>query len=66
MGHVKEPKGIDLIVSPEPLSAEERKRLSEIIAKYRTTGRKPKAIKDAVKNKKPVTRQAKVRNGDDS
>ncbi len=40
MGHIKEPKGIDFTVDSTPLSTEDRKRISEIIAYYKATGRK--------------------------
>ena len=40
MGHIKEPNGIDFIVDPKPLSLEERKRISAIIAHYKATGKK--------------------------
>ena len=40
MGHIKEPKDIDFVVDPTPLTAEDRKRISEIIAYYKATGRK--------------------------
>ena len=40
MGHIKEPKGIDFVVDPIPLTAEDKKRISEIIAYYKATGRK--------------------------
>jgi hypothetical protein len=40
MGHIKEPKEIDFVVDPTPLTAEDRKRISEIIAYYKATGRK--------------------------
>jgi hypothetical protein len=40
MGHIKEPAGIDFIVDPTPLTAEDRKMISEIIAYYKATGRK--------------------------
>jgi hypothetical protein len=40
MGHIKEPAGIDFIVDPTPLTAEDRKKISEIIAFYKQTGRK--------------------------
>lgn len=40
MGHIKEPAGIDFIVDPTPLTAEDRKQISEIIAYYKATGRK--------------------------
>lgn len=47
MGHIKEPIGVDFVVDPTPLTSEERKRISEIIAYYKTTGRKmplPKSL----------------------
>lgn len=40
MGHIKEPKGINLVVDPTPLSADDRRMISEIIANYKATGRK--------------------------
>ena len=40
MGHIKEPAGIDFIVDPTPLTTEDRKMISEIIAYYKATGRK--------------------------
>jgi hypothetical protein len=40
MGHIKEPEGIDFAVDPTPLTIEERKQISEIIAYYKATGKK--------------------------
>ncbi len=40
MGHIKEPAGIDFAVDPTPLTLEDRKKISEIIAFYKLTGRK--------------------------
>lgn len=40
MGHIKEPKGIDFVVDPTPLTDLDKKKISEIIAYYKTTGRK--------------------------
>jgi hypothetical protein len=40
MGYVKEPDGIDFIVDTTPLTTEDRKKISEIIAYYKATGRK--------------------------
>lgn len=62
MGHIKEPEGIDFVVDPTPLSIEERKRISEIIAHYKATGRKmplkklptrSKGIKTGLQKAKP-------------
>ena len=40
MGHIKEPAGVVFTVDTTPLTTEERLRLSEIIAHYKTTGKK--------------------------
>jgi hypothetical protein len=40
MGHIKEPAGIDFVVDSTPLTSKDRKRISEIIAYYKATGRK--------------------------
>ncbi len=40
MGYIKEPAGIDFVVDPTPLTTEDRKKISEIIAFYKQTGRK--------------------------
>lgn len=50
MGYIKEPVGVDFTVDPTPLTKAERKRISEIIAYYKTTGRKMPV-------KKPATRR---------
>jgi hypothetical protein len=51
IGYIKEPKGIDLIVSPMPLSIEDREAINMIIKTYKLTGeilivQKRKALKD--------------------
>jgi len=51
MGHIKEPKGVDLLVSPMPYSDEDRKAISAIIAAYRLTGEVPKPKKERQKDK---------------
>jgi hypothetical protein len=51
MGHIKEPKGVDLLVSPMPFTAEDRKAISDIIAAYRLTGEVPKPKKEPKKDK---------------
>lgn len=50
MGHIKEPKGIDFVVDPTPLTDSDKKKISEIIAYYKTTGRK-KTFRKSVKTK---------------
>lgn len=41
MGHIKEPRGVDLIVGPSTLTEKDRKMISEIIANYKRTGKLP-------------------------
>ena len=40
MGYIKEPKGIDFIVDPTPVTVDDRKKISDIIAHYKSTGQK--------------------------
>ncbi len=40
MGHIKEPEGVDFIVDSTPLTTEDKKRITEIIAHYKVTGEK--------------------------
>jgi len=40
MGYIKEPEGIDFYVDSKPLSENDKKEISDIIAYYRLTGRK--------------------------
>lgn len=49
MGHIKEPIGIDFVVDPTPLTDLDKKKISEIIAHYKTTGRK-KTFRKSVKS----------------
>jgi len=52
MGHIKEPEGVDFIVDPTPLTIEDRKRISEIIAYYKATGKKRPVKKSKVKSRR--------------
>lgn len=58
MGYIKEPAGVDFVVDPAPLSAADRKRISEIIAYYKATGRKMPVQKPRIK-KRPAGRPNK-------
>ena len=40
MGHIKEPTGIDFTVDPRQLTTEELYEISEVIAHYKSTGKK--------------------------
>ncbi|MEP7279063.1 MAG: hypothetical protein ABI813_10505 [Bacteroidota bacterium] len=58
MGHIKEPEGVDFVVDPTPLTEEDKKRISEVIAYYKATGRKMKYKKATPK---PRSSRAKKR-----
>jgi len=53
MGHIKEPKGIDFIISSDPLTDNARKEISEFIRNYKSESKnkkpKPKTIKKKAK-----------------
>ena len=55
MGYIKEPEGIDLNLSPIPLTDEDKKQISEIIAEYKNTGKIPKVQR---RKKKTIRRRA--------
>ncbi len=57
MGYIKEPEGIDLNLSPMPLTQEDKKQISEIIAEYKRTGKVPKVLR----RKKKVAKSAVVK-----
>lgn len=60
MGYIKEPAGIDFVVDPTPLTAADRKKISEIIAYYKATGRKMPIKKAASKNRITIRSNRKV------
>ena len=49
MGYIKEPAGVDFVVDPTPLTAVDRKKISEIIAYYKATGKRKLSQKSAAK-----------------
>lgn len=57
MGHIKEPEGIDFVVDPTPLTDNDRKRISKIIAYYKATGRKKLFRRDKIKPAKRKTQK---------
>ena len=63
MGHIKEPDGIDFVVDPTPLTATDRKMISEIIAYYRATGRKMSLQKlaEQLRGQKSATPNSKAK-----
>jgi hypothetical protein len=50
MGYIKEPVGVDFVVDPTPLTDKERKRISEIIAYYKATGKRMPITKSSTQN----------------
>ncbi|HEY4060951.1 MAG TPA: hypothetical protein VGM30_03585 [Puia sp.] len=57
MGYVKEPKGVDFVVEPIPLTLEDREMISNAIALYKATGKitrapRPKKIRRNAKKVK--------------
>ena len=57
MGYIKEPAGIDFKVDPTPLTTEDRKKISEIIAYYKSTGRKMPVPKSATRHRATSARK---------
>lgn len=39
MGYVEEPKGVDFVVEPIPLSSEDQQMISKAFALYKATGK---------------------------
>jgi hypothetical protein len=56
MGYIKEPVGIDFVVEQTALTPKDKKRISEIIAHYKATGKKMilqnRTIKQRPENKR--------------
>jgi len=59
MGHIKEPAGVDFVVDSTPLTTKDRKKISEIIAYYKATGRKMRITKTPIR-KRVTTKRRKV------
>jgi hypothetical protein len=60
MGYIKEPPGIDFVVDPTPLTAADRKKISEIIAYYKATGKKMPLQKSITKKSLTSTNRKKA------
>ena len=54
MGFIKEPKGIDLIVKSEPLTEQDKKLISNVIAQYKLTCKKPSKTRKLSSTKKKL------------
>jgi hypothetical protein len=51
MRYLKESKEVDLFVDPQPLTAEERNRISQAISHFQNTGEKSEAKKKETSSK---------------
>jgi alpha-ketoglutarate-dependent taurine dioxygenase len=58
MGYIKEPKGVNFVVAPSPLTEQDRQLISGVIAHYKTTGQKKERRKG--KHPAPVKRGRKA------
>ena len=56
MGYIKEPKGVDFIIQSEPLSEEERKKISDYIIQYKENNNNKAIPKKRLKNKKAIVK----------
>ena len=60
MGYIKEPAGIDFVVDQTPLTVADRKKISEIIAYYKATGKKMPLKKSMTKIRLTSTSRKKA------
>lgn len=60
MGYIKEPAGVDFVVDPTPLTVADRKKISEIIAYYKATGKKMPLQKSVAKTRLTSTSRKKA------
>ena len=60
MGYIKEPAGIDFVVDQTPLTVADRKKISEIIAYYKATGKKMPLKKSMTKTRLTSTSRKKT------
>ena len=62
MGYIKDPEGIDLVVEPSILTAQDKLMISEIIANYKKTGNKTlNKITNSEVQYRPISRTRKQR-----
>jgi hypothetical protein len=57
MGYIKEPKGVDFVIEPIPLTLEDQQMISKAIALYKATGK----ITRAPRHKKTSKPDKKVK-----
>jgi len=54
MGYIKEPKGVDFIIKSNPLTDNDRKDISKLIADYKKKTKKMKEKKKTATTRKSV------------
>jgi hypothetical protein len=59
MGHVKEPEGVDFYVDSTPLTQEDKKQISDVIAYYKRTGRKKLPLSNFIQTQIHTSRNDK-------
>ena len=57
MGYIKEPKGVDFVVEPHVVTAEDKRIISEVIAHYKATGKFKRVPKP--KKARRITKKAR-------
>jgi hypothetical protein len=60
MGHIKVPKGVDLIIGPSVLSEQDRKMIVDIFAIYKRTGKMPYQRKSDIKKSTRTTKEKEI------
>lgn len=56
MGYIKEPEGVDFVINSEPLTLEDRKRISAFIADYKAAHKQKEPKATLRKRKKGGTK----------
>jgi len=60
IGHIKEPEGVDFYVDSTPLTQEDKKQISDVIAHYKRTGRKMPSSKNASPKRVPLKKKTHI------
>lgn len=54
MGYIKEPKGVDFVVEPIPLTLKDRQMISNAFALYKATGKITRASKSKKSRRRTI------------
>lgn len=60
MGYIKEPTGVNFVVDSKPLTTADKKKISEVIAYYKATGKKMPLQKSITNSRLTTIRRKKV------